>query len=80
MIKLLFKRKLSSPKEWTILMVGEAGITEQTFPAGEFNHPERLFWKAEKVADMPAGTVNDVYYLYHLNETKKIALYFKHKV
>lgn len=79
MIRGLFKKKVYAPSEWTVLMVGEAGITEQEFPGEEFHHPERIFWKAEETPDMPRGTVNDVYYLYHLNKDKKIALYFKHK-
>lgn len=76
----LFKKKEYLPKKWTVIMVGEAGVNEQEFTPEEFQHPERLFWKAEQMPDTPKGTVNDVYYLYHLNKDKKIALYFKHKV
>ena len=75
-----FKKKEYTPKEWTVIMIGETKIIENSFPVDHFNHPERLYAKAEEVPNMPENTVNDVYYLYHLNDIKKIAVYFKHKV
>lgn len=80
MISGIFKKKEFAPKDWTVVMIGETGIVENSFPIGDFNHPERIFAKAEVVPGMSAGTVNDVYYLYHLNKVKNFAIYFKHKI
>lgn len=75
-LKDLFKPK---DERWLILLVGETGIQEHKIPPEEFTAPERIFWKAEAVPDRPEGTLNDVYYLYHKNEDRKVCLYFKHK-
>jgi hypothetical protein len=68
----------NAPDEWTLMLVGQQKVYEHNFPTDDFNHPERIFWKAEQMEDTPKGTVNDVYYLYHLNKEKRIALYIKH--
>lgn len=75
-----FKKKEYKPKDWTVIMIGELDIVENSFPVKEFGHPERIFAKAEMTPDTPAGTVNDVYYLQHLNKEKCFAIYFKRKV
>jgi hypothetical protein len=66
--------------KWLLILVGETGIQEHEIPSEEFKTPERIFWKAEDVADKKEGHVNDVYYLYHKNEERHVCLYFKHKV
>ena len=71
---------LKKKKLWTVILVGERTISDQEFNDDDFKHPERLYWRAEQLEDTPDGTINDVYYLYHLNRIKKIALYFKHKI
>lgn len=66
--------------DWAVILVGEKSIQEQFFNDENFNHPERIYWKAEQMPNTPEGTINDVYYLYHLNRQRKIALYFKQAI
>lgn len=70
--------EFNSKDEWTLMLVGQKEVYEQTFPTDQFFYPERIFWKAEQMPHTPKGTVNDVYYLYKLNKEKRIALYIKH--
>lgn len=70
--------EFNSTDEWTVLLVGQVDVYNQKFPTDSFQCPERVFWKAEQLPTTPKGTVNDVYYLYHVDKEKRITLYLKH--